>query len=142
MQLMIQSGDLGPKWFHVALRTLVLLASSDTMLKSHHMAEKMGEDPTFVRKILSKLSHAGYVTAQGGRYGGYQMAKSPGEITVKEVYQALGDTRITPFYTVPSTGVEYFIAQMISHAEARFQEELEQFTIQHLLDQKDGRRKS
>ncbi|MGM0890568.1 MAG: hypothetical protein ACQEW5_27450 [Bacillota bacterium] len=53
MQLIIQAGDLGPKRFHVTLRTLVLLASSESMLKSHYIAERLGEDPTFVRKILS-----------------------------------------------------------------------------------------
>lgn len=56
MQLIIQAGGLGPKWFHVTLRTLILLASSESMLKSHYIAERLGEDPTFVRKILSKLA--------------------------------------------------------------------------------------
>ncbi|PGD95533.1 hypothetical protein COM49_27355 [Bacillus pseudomycoides] len=69
MQLIIQAGDLGPKWFHVALRTLVLLTSSESMLKSHYIAERLGEDPTFVRKILSKLAYADYVKSHGGDIG-------------------------------------------------------------------------
>lgn len=134
MQLIIQSGDLGPKWFHVALRTLVLLASSESMLKSHYIAEQLGEDPTFVRKILSKLAKSNYVTTHGGRYGGYSMNISPNELTVKDVYQALGDYTSTPFYTVPSTGVEYYISQIIDQAERRFQDELNESTIQDILD--------
>jgi Rrf2 family protein len=137
MQLIIQAGDLGPKWFHVALRTLVLLASSESLLKSHNIAERLGEDPTFVRKMLSKLAKADYVKSHGGRYGGYSLTISPKEITVKDVYQALGDTTATPFYTVPSTGVELFISQIIEKAENCFQEELNKCSIQDLLDFKD-----
>jgi Rrf2 family protein len=137
MQLIIQAGDLGPKWFHVALRTLVLLASSESLIKSHHIANQLGEDPTFVRKILSKLAKADYVTSHGGRYGGYMINISPEEITVKDVYQALGDTSTTPFYTVPSTGVELFISQIIDKAEKCFQHELNEYTIQDLLDYKN-----
>jgi Rrf2 family protein len=137
MQLIIQAGDLGPNWFHVALRTLVLLASTESMLKSHNIAEQLGEDPTFIRKILSKLAKSEYVKSHGGRYGVYSINTSPEEITIKDVYQALGDTSPTPFYTVPSTGVEFFISQIIDKAERCFQEELNQFTIQDLLDSKD-----
>ncbi|MGX6443603.1 Rrf2 family transcriptional regulator [Neobacillus sp. K501] len=137
MQLIIQAGDLGPKWFHVALRTLVLLASTKSMLKSHIIAEQLGEDPTFIRKILSRLAKSEYVKSHGGRYGGYSINTLPEEITIKDVYQALGDTSPTPFYTVPSTGVEYFISQIIEKAERCFQEELNEFTIQDLLDRKE-----
>lgn len=139
MQLIIQAGDLGPKWFHVALRTLVLLASSECMLKSHYIAEQLGEDPTFVRKILAKLAKSEYVKSHGGRYGGYSINSSPDEITIKDVYRALGDSSPTPFYTVPSTGVEYFISQIIEKAERCFQEELNEFTIQDLLDMKKSK---
>ena len=138
MQLIIQAGDLGPKWFHVALRTLVLLASSESMLKSQYIAERLGEDPTFVRKILSKLAKADYVKSHGGRYGGYSLTISPKEITVKDVYNALGDTSATPFYKVPSTGVELFISQIIDKAEKSFQEELNEFTIENLVDYKNS----
>ena len=137
MQLIIQAGDLGPKWFHVALRTLTLLASSENMLKSHQIARQLGEDPTFIRKILSKLAKADYVKSYGGRYGGYIINISPGEITVKAVYVALGDVSIIPFYTVPSTGVEFFISQIIDKAERKFQEELNGVTIQDLVDHRN-----
>jgi len=137
MQLIIQAGDLGPKWFHVALRTLVLLASSEGMLKSHYIAERLGEDPTFVRKILSKLAKSDYVKSHGGRYGGYSINISPNELTVKDVYRALGDVSSTPFYTVPSTGVEFYISQIINKAEKSFQDELNEYTIQDILDIKD-----
>ncbi|MDF2513978.1 MAG: Rrf2 family transcriptional regulator [Herbinix sp.] len=65
MQLFIQSGDLGPKWFHVAIRAMVLMADSEVLLKSNHIAELLGEDPTTIRKILSMLlSHHRFLIGQ------------------------------------------------------------------------------
>lgn len=77
------------------------------------------------------------MTSYEGRYGGYMINISPEEITVKDVYQALGDTSTTPFYTVPSTGVELFISQIIDKAGKCFQHELNEYTIQDLLDYKN-----
>lgn len=69
-----------------------------------------------------------------GRSGGYSISNSPNELTVKDVYRALGDVSSTPFYTVPSTGVKFYIIQIINKAERSFQEELNDYTIQDILD--------
>ena len=132
MQIFIQSGDLGPKWFHVALRAMALMADSTTILKSNHIAELLGEDPTAVRKILSKLAKADLVQTHGGRYGGYCLKKSPDEISVKNVYNAF-EAPPTPYNSVPSTGTELFISQIISQAEAQFQASLQNYTIRDIL---------
>lgn len=136
MQLIVQSGDLGPKWFHVALRAIVLIADSNMMLKSKHIAETIGEDPTFVRKILAKLAKANIVKTHGGRYGGYSLEKHPGTITVKKIYNVLGSTPPTPFWSVQSTGSEAFISLIISKAEDEFQSVLNNFTIEDILKHK------
>jgi DNA-binding IscR family transcriptional regulator len=58
MQLVVLAGDLGPKWFHVALRSLVLIAKSGDQLTSNQIAEKLDAESTFVRKILVRLAKA------------------------------------------------------------------------------------
>ena len=136
MQLLTQSGDLGPKWFHVALRTMVLMADSKTTLKSNEISALIGEDPTFIRKILSGLANANLVQSHGGRYGGYCLAKEPHTITVKEVYKALGTTPPTPDWSVKSTGSEMFISLMVLKAEEKFQSVLESYTIADILKQR------
>lgn len=136
MQLILQSGDLGPKWFHVALRAMVLMAESELLLKSNYIAEILGEDSTYVRKILAKLARAGLVTSAAGRYGGYSLEKHPRSITVKDVYNALGTTPPTPPQSVPSTGSELFISFIISKAEEEFQSVLGKYTIEDILKNK------
>lgn len=133
MQLLTQSGDLGPKWFHVALRALVLMAASNAILKSNQIAEAIGEDPTFIRKILAELANAGLVETYGGRYGGYSLAKEAETITVKDVYKAFETAPPTPHWSVKSTGSELYISLIVSKAEENFQAVLGKFTLADIL---------
>lgn len=135
MQLLIQSGDLGPSWFHVSLRTLVLLSKSDSRLKSHVIAQTLGVDPTYIRKILASLSKAELVAAFGGRYGGYVLSKKASEITVGDVYRAPGTGQITPYWSVSKTGTEKMISMILSKAEEQFQSVLNAYSIQDIVRQ-------
>lgn len=137
MQLVVLAGDLGPKWFHVALRSLVLIAKSGDQLTSNQIAEKLDAESTFVRKILVRLAKSNLVISYPGRYGGYSLGKPATEITVLDVYQALVNTTPTPYYSVTSTGSEYFISLIITKAEKEFQGVLANFTIDELLSNTD-----
>ncbi len=108
------------------------------MVKSNHIAEVIGEDPTFVLKILAKLAKEDLVKAFGGRYGGYMLEKDPRSITVLQVYQALGSSEKTPHWTVQSTGSELFISLIISKAEEKFQSTLANYTIEDILLHKEN----
>ncbi len=52
------------------------------------MAEREGLPPDYVEQILLKLRRAGLVRSVRGAKGGYYLAKSPAEITVKDVMEA------------------------------------------------------
>lgn len=132
VQLFAKIGDLGPNWFHVSLRTLVLLAGASDLMKSHVIAEILGADPTFVRKILKRLAKNGIVLAQGGRSGGYSLAKSDDSITVGDVYRALSGGTVTNPLSVKPTGTESFIAMIVSKAEKQFKAQLDTHTIRDI----------
>jgi Rrf2 family protein len=129
MQLFTQIGDLGPSWFHIALRTLVLLSHSETMLKSHVIANILGADPTFIRKILKRFAKEDIVLAQGGRYGGYTLNKKPEDITVGDVYRLLTRGSATNIFSVKQTGTEAFISTIVTKAENKFKSILDEYTI-------------
>ncbi|MDR1603920.1 MAG: Rrf2 family transcriptional regulator [Gracilibacteraceae bacterium] len=133
MQLVSLVGDLGPKWFHVALRALTLLAQSETMLSSSHISDKLNTECTYLRKILVRLAKNGILTTHAGRYGGYELRKSAAEIFVGDVYRSLADSVTTPYYSVAATGAEQFISLIVSKAEKEFQATLDQFTIADLV---------
>lgn len=133
MQLLVQSGDLGPKWFHLAIRAIVLLSEADSLVKSGKIAEQLGGDPSVLRKILSKLANAGLVITTAGRYGGYSLKRLPSDITIKDIYMAFESDDPVPYWSVPSTGTELYISQIVSKAEQQFQQTLADFTVADLL---------
>jgi len=45
--------------------------------------------PTYIEKILQKLRAANIVTSHQGKDGGFSLARSPSEITLKEIIEAL-----------------------------------------------------
>jgi len=102
MQLVALAGDLGPKWFHVAIRALVLLAKTPDIMTSNQIAEKLGSESTYMRKIMVRLSRSNLVVSYPGRYGGYALKRPAGEISVLDIYLALVDTApvINPYYVL------------------------------------------
>jgi len=56
---------------------------------SRDLAELQGISPSFVAKIFPKLEKAGIVQAAPGIRGGYRLAKSPADITVLEIVDAI-----------------------------------------------------
>ncbi|WP_424767557.1 Rrf2 family transcriptional regulator [Paenibacillus sp. sgz302251] len=135
MQFLIHSGDLGPSWFHVSIRALVLLSKSDTLLKSHVIAKTLEVEPTYIRKILASLTKAELVTAYSGRYGGYTLSKKASEITIGDVYRAPGAGQSTPYWSVPNTGTEKIISLVLSKAEEQFQSVLSAYSIEDIVRQ-------
>ena len=78
-----------------ALHLLLVLAyRHPEVLSSEMLALSMQTNPGVVRRILSKLAKANLVETHRGQGGGSRLAKSLSEITVREVYAALGDEPI------------------------------------------------
>ncbi|MEA4971686.1 MAG: Rrf2 family transcriptional regulator [Candidatus Metalachnospira sp.] len=138
MQLVVMAGDLGPKWFHVALRAMVIIARSHDMMTSSQLADKLGCETTYLKKIMARLAKNNLIISYPGRYGGYTLGRLASEITVFDVYQALVTTDPTPYYSVPPTGPEYYISLIVSKGEKAFQNVLSDFTLEELLDNGDN----
>ncbi len=56
---------------------------------SRDLAEIQGVPPAFLKKIFPKLEKAGIVEAIGGIRGGYRLARSPEQISVLDVVDAV-----------------------------------------------------
>jgi Rrf2 family cysteine metabolism transcriptional repressor len=56
------------------------------------VAERRGIPVQFLEQLFSTLRRAGILTSHRGAKGGYTLARSPGDITVLEVVQALDGT--------------------------------------------------
>src|SRR5947209_16981319 len=76
--------------FAVALHVLVALAhGSESGATSEQLATSVSTNPVVVRRILGALVRAGLVSGQGGRSGGYRLARDPSRIRLSDVHRAV-----------------------------------------------------
>lgn len=75
--------------FSVSIQIMMTIAShSEELVKSEFLAKVLHTNPTFIRKIVSRLVDAELVTSFRGKGGGLQLAKRPSDISLKEIYVA------------------------------------------------------
>lgn len=74
----------------LALHASVYLAShKGDAISTGQMAEVFGASKAHLSKVLQRLSRSGLVRSVRGPKGGFVLAKSPDEVTLKEVYEAI-----------------------------------------------------
>ncbi len=70
-----------------AVRIVDCLSTQEARLGAGSIAEQTGVPPRFTLKILHKLVSRGLVRSYKGAKGGYELARSPSEITLREVIE-------------------------------------------------------
>ena len=81
--------------FATALHILTLLADNQgEWMSSEWIAGSINVNPVIVRKELSILMQAGFVTSRKGKVGGYALLKSSKEITLANIYQAVKNSEV------------------------------------------------
>ncbi len=82
-----------------ACRAVVELArheNSDSPITAVHIAERRGIPEKYLVHILLQLKRAGQVKSVRGAQGGYLLAKSPDEITLLDLVQAIDGPILDP----------------------------------------------
>jgi Rrf2 family transcriptional regulator, repressor of oqxAB len=129
---------LGPKWFHIAVQALVVLAGSpEVECSSATIAQDLKAHAAFLRRVLAQLVRAQIVEAREGRDGGYRLARPPDRIVLVDVYQAV-KLSAPPEDAVPSSGLNPDVAAALdeigAEAEHRLLEVLSQYTIASVME--------
>src|SRR5882672_9755999 len=76
--------------FSIAVHLMAGLACGcDQDLTSTDLAMSVNTSPSFVRRILSKLSKAGLVETATGKAGACWLAKKPQQISLLDIYLAV-----------------------------------------------------
>ncbi len=70
-----------------ATRVLIVLGRGNTA-KMPDLAEKLGIPYNHLVKIVQNLNRAGFLQTQTGRNGGIRLAKSPADISLKDILWA------------------------------------------------------
>lgn len=76
----------------MAMHALLHMATFDRPATSHELAACMGANPVHLRRTLAGLRNAGLVRTTKGRGGGWSLARSLDELTLRDVHMALDES--------------------------------------------------
>jgi Rrf2 family protein len=72
------------------LHVLLHMAEQDRPLTSEMLAKAMDTNPVVIRRIMAGLREQGFVRSGKGPGGGWALARDLSEITLRDIYIALG----------------------------------------------------
>ena len=130
--------------FPTALQIMLSLALAEQQsvpnLSSSQLAESLGANPSFVRKLLVPLVQSKLLRSQMGKTGGVRLARPAAEITLRDVYRAIvADTKIwaprtgIPHRCLVSSNVQGYFEELIDDAQEAILSMLGQRTLLHTL---------
>ena len=74
--------------FSVAVHVLILISEAPAPVSSEQMAESVGTNASYIRKILALLKKAEIVDSHRG-ISGYSLTIAPDKLTLLQIYQAV-----------------------------------------------------
>lgn len=76
------------------LHVLIHMAEHDAPLTSETIGKMLSTNPVVVRRMMSGLREHGYVQSEKGHGGGWVLTRKLSDLTLLDVYQALGEPPI------------------------------------------------
>lgn len=127
----------------MAIHALTMLGRrEDRARTSAEVADSLASNPVLVRRILGSLRDAGLVRSTEGRLGGWRVARSPREITLRDAYAAVEEGPILSRHPHPpnqACEVGRHMQAVLEHefreAERAMEERLGRTTIADLVQQ-------
>lgn len=115
--------------FAVALHILTMISESREVLSSQALATSVGTNASYIRKVVALLKNSGLIVSRQGKLG-YQLGKSPEEMSLLEIYHATqGVSQIKLFqvhqHANPECPVGKHIERAISPVFHRAESQLE-----------------
>ena len=88
--------------FSIAVHMMAGLGYAGTSdMTSAQLAASVNTSPSFVRRVLAKLSKAGLVCTKTGKTGSTVLARRPEEISLLEIYKAVEAPKVFAIHAYP-----------------------------------------
>ncbi|WP_126425118.1 Rrf2 family transcriptional regulator [Brevibacillus marinus] len=131
--------------YTIALHILTLMArvaqKSKDSVTSNQIAASVNTNPVFIRRILALLRKAKLVSVRHGAGVGWSLAKSPDEITLRDVYEAVEQKPLFELHhsepnpsCLIGQGIRFALQECYETAELAMKRELARVTISDLLE--------
>jgi Rrf2 family protein len=129
--------------FSTGIEALALMATEpEKFHTSHALATALATNPVVIRRLLSALSRAGLVSSVKGPSGGTRLAKSPKQITLRDIYRALDSGDLlhqTAHDSAETKDLKKTMRSVFRKAQKSLEEELDSTTLNQLL-KKSGKK--
>lgn len=107
---------------------------------SAQLATSVNTSPSFVRRILSKLSKAGLVCTSMGKTGSTALAKDPKDITLLEIYRAVDAPKAFAIHNYPeqaacpvSCGIKSAMENVLGRTQSSMEAGLGKITLADVI---------
>lgn len=77
--------------FSSAIHSLIMISEAETPVNSEQIAKSVGTNPSYVRKLTTRLSKAGLIEGRKG-VSGFRLIKPADKITLLDIYKAVMET--------------------------------------------------
>lgn len=77
--------------FSSAIHTLIMIAGAETPMTSDQIAESVGTNASYIRKITGLLKKQGIIDSRQG-ISGFTLLVEPEELSLLKIYQAISET--------------------------------------------------
>ena len=127
--------------FSIAVHLMIALGfESERQATSGEMAKSINTSPSFVRRILAKLSKANLVATTTGKSGFCVLAKKPEEISLLEIYKAVDAPPTFAIHDYPvqshcfvSSNIEAVMKKVLERAQNSFEGSLGETTLAEVI---------
>ena len=77
--------------FSSAIHALILISESETPMNSDQIAASVGTNPSYIRKLTTRLSKEGIIEGHRG-ISGFRLRQKPEQISLLDIYKAVMET--------------------------------------------------
>jgi Rrf2 family protein len=128
--------------FSVAAHLMAALGARDGEgVRSAELAASVNADPSFVRRVLSKLAKAGLVITTRGQHGACSLARAPSRISLLDVYKAVEPPAPCAMHAYPvseecrvSRNIKRCMDDVLREAQQGFEQGLARQTLADVVD--------
>ena len=123
--------------FSSAIHSLIMISEAETPVNSEQIANSVGTNPSYVRKLTTRLSKAGLIEGRKG-VSGFRLIKPADKITLLDIYKAVMKTDYLHLFDIHQNpndecvvghNIEPVLSGMFIDMEKQIEAKLEAMTL-------------
>ncbi len=127
--------------FAVSVHILTILAAqAGQVVTSDSIAESVDTHPVVIRRVMGHLREHGLVESRPGASGGWRLKGEPGQIRLRDVYQAISHEHVLAMHQHPNpycpigSQIRPVLGEVFGAAQLAMETELGKYTVADVLD--------